>query len=57
MVDYPTQILKVTKDHSTLYVRIPRDYVKLNDIKKSTLMVCKFGPKGELILSKFEDGS
>ncbi len=55
MVELPLQIVTVTRDHSTLYVRLPADYVKRKGIKRRDLMVCRQGKNGEITYSTFID--
>lgn len=49
------EIIRVTADRQTLYIRIPRMFKKTKGIKKGDYLVCDYDGVGQLKIHTWED--
>jgi hypothetical protein len=49
------EIIRVTADRNTLYMRIPRMFKKQKGIKRGDYLVCNFDGIGEMKIHTWED--
>lgn len=49
------EIIRVTADRQTLYMRIPRSFKKSKGIKKGDYLVCNYDGVGEMKIHTWED--
>lgn len=49
------EIIRITADRQTLYMRIPRQFKKVKGLKKGDYLVCSYDGIGELKIHTWED--
>jgi hypothetical protein len=49
------EIIRVTADRQTLYMRIPRSFKKSKGIKRGDYLVCNYDGVGEMKIHTWED--
>lgn len=47
-------IIHVTRDHSTIYMRIPMAWAKENKVKAGSYLICRQGADGELVVKTWD---
>lgn len=54
MSNIPAEIVRVRREHQTLYMRIPSFWAKRNGVLAGSYVVARPGPDGSVILRTFE---
>lgn len=49
------EIIRITADRNTLYMRIPRMFKKQKGLKRGDYLVCSFDGVGEMKIHTWED--
>lgn len=49
------EIIRITADRNTLYMRIPPSFRKVKGLKKGDYLVCEYDGVGELRVHTWED--
>ena len=49
------EIIRITADRQTLYIRIPRMFKKAKGLKRGDYLVCEYDGVGELKIHTWED--
>jgi len=49
------EIIRITADRKTLYLRIPQSFKKAKGLKKGDYLVCTYDAVGELKIHTWED--
>lgn len=54
MSDTPSEIIRVRREHKTLYMRLPPFWLKERHVENGDYMVCRPGPDDSFIVRTFE---
>ena len=50
----PSEIVRVRREHATLYMRLPPFWLKDEHVENGDYVVCRPGPDGSFIVRAFE---